>query len=156
MKPVIQEEISGCGIASVATLVGVTYKQAQVAANKLGIFAEDQRLWSETHHVRNLLQHFGGHASSTELSFRSWESLPSVALLSTKWHLERGSPFWHWAVFWRGPQGAVVLDSKKALQANIRTDFWRIKPKWFIEVHRTQQGAAPDVLVAASRRQGRW
>jgi hypothetical protein len=44
MKPIIQEEMTGCGIASVATLAGVTYKQAQAAANKLGIFAEDQLL----------------------------------------------------------------------------------------------------------------
>lgn len=26
MKPVIQEEMTGCGIASVATIVGVTYR----------------------------------------------------------------------------------------------------------------------------------
>jgi hypothetical protein len=37
MKPVIQEEITGCGIASVAALVGVTYKQAKAVANSLGI-----------------------------------------------------------------------------------------------------------------------
>ncbi|QHS10345.1 hypothetical protein [Sinimarinibacterium sp. NLF-5-8] len=139
MKPVLQEEITGCGIASVAALVGVTYKQAQAAANSLGIFAEDQQLWSETHHVRTLLRHFGLSAASSESPFQAWELLPPVALLSTKWHLERGRPYWHWAVFWRSPQGAVVLDSKKALRSNIRTDFWRIKPKWFIEVHGAQK-----------------
>lgn len=154
MNPVIQEEISGCGIASAAALASVTYRQAQAVANKLGIFAEDPRLWSETRHVRTLLQHFGIRASSIETPFQSWESLPSLALLSTKWHLERGRPFWHWAIFWRGPNGPVVLDSKKSLQANVRTDFWRIKPKWFIEVHRTQQGARADRFPVARRRQG--
>lgn len=137
MDPVIQEEITGCGIASVAALAGVTYKEAQAVANGLGIFAEDQRLWSETHHVRALLRHFGLDASPGETPFQSWESLPALALLSTKWHLELGRPFWHWAVFWRGPHGAVVLDSKKALAKHVRTDFWRIRPKWFIEVHPT-------------------
>jgi hypothetical protein len=138
IKPVVQGEVSGCGIASVAALAGVSYAQSQAAANELGIFAEDQRLWSETYHVRALLRHFGLGASATELPFRSWESLPSTALLATKWHLERGRPFWHWAVFWRGPEGAVVLDSKKALRSHVRTDFWRIRPKWFIEVHLPQ------------------
>ena len=136
MKPVIQEELTGCGIASVAALAGITYQEAKSAANRLGIFAEDQRLWSETHHIRTLLRHFEFQASHAELPFQSWASLPDLALLSTKWHLERGRPFWHWAVFWRGPQGAAVLDSKKALQRNVRTDFWRIKSKWYIEVYR--------------------
>lgn len=144
MKPVIQKEPTGCGIASVAALAGVTYREAKSAANRLGIFAEDQQLWSETHHIRTLLRHFGLQATPEESPFQSWESLPPLALLSTKWHLEHGRPFWHWAVFWRGPQGAVVLDSKKELQRNVRTDFWRIKPKWFIEIHRAQQDAPAD------------
>lgn len=134
MKPVIQQEISGCGIASVAALAGVSYKQAQAAANQLGIFAEDQRLWSDTKYVRTLLRHFGLRTSPAETAFGSWESLPRLALLSIKWHLERGVPFWHWVVFWRGPGGPVVLDPKKALRTNVRRDFGRIKPKWFIEI----------------------
>ncbi len=44
MKPVIQEELTGCGIASVAALAGITYQQAKSIANRLGIFAEDQQL----------------------------------------------------------------------------------------------------------------
>ena len=59
MKPVIQEEVTGCGIASVAVLAGVTYRRAKTLANRLGIFAADERLWSETDHVRRLLRHFG-------------------------------------------------------------------------------------------------
>jgi ABC-type bacteriocin/lantibiotic exporter with double-glycine peptidase domain len=149
VKPVIQEELTGCGIASVAALAGITYQQAKSIANRLGIFAEDQQLWSETHHIRTLLLHFGLQASPAESPFQSWGSLPSLALLSTKWHLEYGRPFWHWAIFWRGHQGAVILDSKKTLQHNVRTDFWRIKPKWFIEVHRAQQDAPGDAPKAA-------
>ncbi|TAL00711.1 MAG: hypothetical protein EPO03_13550 [Porticoccaceae bacterium] len=137
MKPVIQEEISGCGIASVAALAGVSYSQAQAAAAQLGIFAQDRRLWSDTQYVRTLLQHFGLKASPVESTFTSWEALPNLALLSIKWHLEGGVPFWHWVVFWRSANGCVVLDPKKALRTNIRKDFGRIKPKWFIEIHRT-------------------
>ena len=134
MKPIVQEEMTGCGIASVAALAGVSYKDVRLVANKLGIYAADVRLWSETQPVRRLLRHFGLRAVRGEKPFQLWDALPPLALLATKWHLERGKPYWHWAVFWRGPQGAVVLDSKKALRANVRTDFWRILPKWFIEV----------------------
>lgn len=135
MKPVIQEEITGCGIASVAALAGVTYQDARVVANTLGIYAADERLWSETHHVRTLLRHFGLRDVRGEKPFQSWDALPPLALLATKWHLEQGKPFWHWAIFWRDPQGAMVLDSKQSLRRNVRTDLWRIKPKWFIEVN---------------------
>ncbi|HEY9547839.1 MAG TPA: hypothetical protein VIR56_17645, partial [Solimonas sp.] len=86
--------------------------------------------------VRSLLAHFDLHAAPRETPFRSWNELPALALLATKWHLECDQAFWHWAVFVRGPDGPVVLDSKKALKRNVRTDFGRIKPKWFIEVSR--------------------
>jgi ABC-type bacteriocin/lantibiotic exporter with double-glycine peptidase domain len=134
MKPVIQEEKTGCGIAAAATLAGVTYRQARRAAGELNISATDARLWSDSIYVRRLLAHFGIHAAMGKVKFVSWDRLPSTALLAIKWHREKGRAYWHWVVFWRGPQGPVVLDSKRSLRMNRRTDFGRMKPKWFIEV----------------------
>lgn len=139
MKPVIQAERTGCGIASVATVAGVSYREAQRAANRLGIFAEDPRLWSETGYVRRLLRQFGVLASKTETRFTTWRTLPRLALLAIKWHRVRGRAFWHWVVFWRGPSGAVVLDSQRALRMHRRTDFGRIRPKWFIAITRIRR-----------------
>lgn len=137
MKPVVQLERTGCGIASVAALAGVGYREMQRVANRLGIFADDPRLWSETDYVRRLLEEFGIKRARTEVPFTSWEALPDLALLAVKWHRERGRPFWHWAVFWRGPYGPVVLDSKRELRNHARTDFSRMKAKWFIPVSLT-------------------
>ncbi len=134
MKPVVQLDRTGCGIASVAALAGVTYRQAQRVANRLGIFAGDHRLWSETGYVRRLLKEFGIRSTRPEVPFTSWEALPDLALLAVKWHKERDHSFWHWVVFWRGPCGPVVLDSKRALRRHLRTDFGRMKPEWFITV----------------------
>lgn len=134
MKPVVQLERTGCGIASVAALAGVSYRQAQCVANQLGIVADDSKLWSETGYVRRLLKEYGIRPASTEAPFISWEALPDLALLAVKWHKERGRPFWHWVVFWRGPYGSVVLDSKRELRNHVRTDFGRMRPKWFISV----------------------
>jgi hypothetical protein len=134
MKPVVQLERTGCGIASVAALAGVSYRQAQRVANRLGIFADDPKLWSETGYVRRLLTEYGIRSARIEMSFTSWEALPDLALLAVKWHRERGRPFWHWVVFWRGPHGPVVFDSKRALRRHVRTDFGRMNPKWFISV----------------------
>ena len=134
MKPVVQLERTGCGIASVAALVGLSYSETKAVANSLGISAQDESLWSETSHVRKLLHHWGIPADSREIPFHSWEALPDLALLSLKWHLEGGRPYWHWAVFVREDGQSYVLDSKKSLRTNRRTDFGRMKPKWYISV----------------------
>lgn len=134
MKPVIQLERTGCGIAAVAALAGVNYAEAKRVANRLGIFADDPTLWSEPDHVLRLLKEYGFRSARTEVPFTSWEALPDCALLAVKWHRERDRAFWHWVVFWRGFDGPVVLDSKRALRRHARTDFGRMKPKWFIPV----------------------
>jgi len=134
MKPVVQLERTGCGIASVAVLADVSYAEAKLAANRLGIFADDSKLWSETGYVRRLLKEYGFRSAISEVPFNSWEALPDLALLAIKWHKERDRSFWHWAVFWRGPRGPVVFDSKRALRRHVRTDFGRMKPNWFIPV----------------------
>lgn len=128
MKPVIQLEPTGCGIASVSAIVGLSYPKAKAIANSLGIFAHDESLWSDTAHVRKLLNHFGFKAGSRKIPFRSWEALPNLALLAIKWHLDNGRPFWHWVVFVRDEGKSCVLDSKMSLSANCRTDFGRMNP----------------------------
>ncbi len=140
MKPVVQLERTGCGIASVAAIAGLSYPKAKSIANSLGIYTSDSALWSDTAHVRRLLRHLGFSVSPRELPFRSWNALPDLALLSIKWHLERGRPYWHWVVFVREDGRACVLDSKKGLRRNRRTDFGRMKPKWFIPVTAARQG----------------
>ncbi len=134
MRVVIQEEISGCGIAAVAVLAGVSYGQAKRRANSLGIYAQDRSLWSDTDYVRRLLKTYGLHAPSGETSCRDWATLPDRTLLAIKGHRENGTPFWHWVVFVREGEDACVLDSKKALKQNSRRDFGRMKPKWFIPI----------------------
>ena len=151
MKPVIQLEPTGCGIASVAAIAGVSYSRAKSAANSLGIFAEDRKLWSETAHVRKLLHHFGLRANPIEVPFHSWDALPDLALLSIKWHLEKRQPFWHWVVFARERDRPYVLDPKKGLRQNTRTDFGRMKPKWSIRVADAQPSLAVDAPQAARR-----
>jgi hypothetical protein len=134
MKPVVQLEQTGCGIAAVAAMAGVSYRHAQRTANRLGIFAHDHRLWSETAHVRCLLQEYRLETVSGEKPFRSWDSLPDLALLAIKWHRERGVPYWHWVVFVRDGEGARVLDSNRSLMHRVRKDFGRMKPKWYLAV----------------------
>ena len=134
IKPVIQEETTGCAIASVAAIAGVSYRNAKAAARRLGIEAADDRLWSDTAHVRKLLAHFKIASASTKVPFRSWTALPDLALLATKWHVHQGRAFWHWVVFVRIKGSPQVLDSKRRLRRHRRTDFGRMRPKWYLRV----------------------
>lgn len=134
MKPIIQEEKTGCGFAVVATIVQLSYMEVKAKANSLGIFAEDERLYSETSYIRRLLNEYGVKTSGDEKPFQSWEVLPNLALLSFKYHIERGRPYWHWAVFRRENGNSVVFDPATYLENNERTDFEDMHPKWYIEV----------------------
>lgn len=134
MDAVVQEEISGCGIAACAALAGISYAASKARANALGIYAEDPTLWSRTDSVRRLAGDLGLVLDGSESPFCGWDALPDRALLSIKWRVERGQPLWHWVAFVREAGGCYVLDSKKSLKTNHRVDFGRMKPKWFIAV----------------------
>lgn len=134
LKSIIQEETTGCGIASVANILGRTYSEMKGVANAMGIYASDKSLWSDTQYVRRMLSSAGVKTSTEEIPFESWEALPDLALLSIKHHREEGKSFWHWVVFKRVGGQPFVLDSASYLPSNIRQDFAAMQPKWFIEV----------------------
>lgn len=134
LKPVIQEESTGCGIASVANILGKTYSEMKFIANSMNIHASDKSLWSDTQYVRRMLSNAGVKTSKSEIPFVSWEELPDLALLPIKHHQENGNEFWHWVVFKRVDGQPFVLDSASYLPSNIRHDFESMQPKWFIDV----------------------
>lgn len=134
LRSVIQEETTGCGIASVANILGKTYPEMKAIANSMGIYADDKSLWSSTRYVREMLLSAGVETSPDEIPFESWDTLPDLALLSIKHHQEAGKNFWHWVVFKRVEGEGYVLDSASYLPNNVRTDFETMQPKWFIDV----------------------
>ncbi|MEH6358604.1 MAG: hypothetical protein V7745_06415 [Pseudomonadales bacterium] len=133
MNVIIQEEKTGCGIASVANIVGLSYEEVKNKANSIGIFAKDESLYSDTGYVRKLLNEYAFNTSDKEVSFNSWDELPNLALLAIKYHLEAGKPYWHWVVFKREKE-AYVLDSASYLEKNKITNLSGLTPKWYIAV----------------------
>lgn len=134
LNPVIQEEATGCGIASAANIIGKTYAEMKAIANAMDIHACDKKLWSDTQYVRRILSGVGVKTSDHEAPFVSWESLPDTALMSLNHYQEDGKNFWHWVVFKRINGNSFVIDSASYLVSNIRRDFDEMHPKWFIEV----------------------
>jgi hypothetical protein len=142
MNPVVQQDRTGCGIASVAVLAHENYRTVKTAAAELGIAVTDPKLWSDTRPVRRLLARFR-LAARKEKPFTSWTSLPDCALLAIKWYREKAGPAWHWVVFVRDASGSYVLDPKRTLRTHRRTDFGRMKPKWFMRVQKKTKGVSP-------------
>ena len=134
LTPVIQEEATGCGIASVANILGKSYQEMKAIANSMGIYADNKSLWSDTEYVRKLLTNAGVSISAEEMPFDSWDKLPDTALLAIKPHCIDGINYWHWVVFKRINGQSVVLDSASYLPCNLRKDFDAMQPKWFIAV----------------------
>lgn len=134
MKAVVQLDSTGCAIASVAALTGRSYVDVKRTAASLGIDVSDAELWSRTTQMRRLLRHLDVNCGPDEEPFRGWEELPTLALLAIKWRATSSGPAWHWVVFVREDQDAYVLDPKRSLASNRRTDFGRMKPKWFIRI----------------------
>jgi len=135
MQPIIQEDKTGCGFASVATLAGVSYQHVKTVEGRLGIDVQDPNLWSDSKYVQKLLTSYSFSVSRKITAFKSWDNLPPRALLAIKWHKRNDCAFWHWVVFYRGPQGPMVFDPKRELHTHCRTDFGRMKPKWFIMIN---------------------
>ncbi len=89
IRPVIQEEPTGCGIAAAAALAGVSYARAKAVAASLGISASDRKLWCETEYVRRLLAKFDLRVAREPTPFRSWAGLPDCAVLASSGILSR-------------------------------------------------------------------
>src|SRR5690606_40051632 len=94
LEQVVQEEATGCGIASVANILGKTYSEMKAVAKARGIHASDKSLWSDTQYVRRMLSSAGVKTAADETPVESWEALPNLALLSIKHHQEEGKDCW--------------------------------------------------------------
>lgn len=134
MKAIIQEDITGCAIASASVLSNQSYQQTKVVFESMGLELTDAALWSSTEPMRALCQQLGIELDKSQHGFTGFEDLPDKALLAIKWKQPQQTAYWHWVVFARLNGRAFIFDSKKGLKHNMRTDFGRIKPKWFIPV----------------------
>lgn len=133
MKRIKQEHYSGCGLACVAMIVGKKYSTIRKTAHDLLNMADDHDLYTNSTHLIQLLSHFEIETSQKKIPFTSWEKLPEKAIVAINHNKE--SDIWHWVVFQKNQHGTWVLDPKPTIKSDRRTDFNRMKPKWYIAVH---------------------
>jgi len=91
MNPVIQEETTGYGIPSIANILGKSYSDMKQIANKMGIYASDISLWSDTQYVRRMLAEFIVNTIRRRTPFQHGTTFLTLLfyLLSTTTKMER-------------------------------------------------------------------
>lgn len=150
-----QEHVRGCGLACVAMLTGLPYNWIRDDYDE--IFGPPERSKSLTkgtssleygtdaQDLNALLEANDFNSNKRLISFKSWNDLPEFAILAVRYkqHKKYGNETWHWVVFDRKEN--VVYDpwiSKEEKQAgkieNIRTDYKRMRPKFFLGVFYTK------------------
>jgi hypothetical protein len=67
------------------------------------------------------------------IPFTTWRKLPEKAILGI--NHDRKNNNWHWVVYIKDYLGEYVLDPKTTIKTERRTDFSRMKPKWYITIH---------------------
>lgn len=133
MKRVKQGNASGCGLACVAMLANKKYEEIRELAKEILNFNNDHDLYTDTTHLRKLLLSFGIVTSSKKVPFTEWGKLPKKAILGINHDMKTDK--WHWVVYQRDDRGASVLDPKVTIKTDRRTDFSRMRPKWYISIH---------------------
>jgi len=126
---------SGCGIATVACLTGISYEESLRLAKEV-LWPEEtrKRFYTTSNDLRKLLKVLGVKTSPKKVT-TSWDEVSNLAIAAIRLH-RNGN--WHWVTFERDADGARVYDSNpQAFFGMPRTDFGRMKLEWYIPVIRS-------------------
>jgi len=133
IQRVVQEDKTGCGLACIAMLAGVCYKEAKKAALDNLKFRTKDEFYTGTGQLKELAAHFNIEIEGKRRrKFRNWSELPDVAIVSI--NPKENNKYWHWVVFQRKDGAEVVFDPKKSIKTDRRTDFDRMKPFGYLPV----------------------
>lgn len=132
MQRIVQVDSTGCGLACVAMLAGRSYEQVKRKSIRLGILNDKEPFYTVTQDLRELLANYN-ISSKPGRKVRKWESLPDKAILAINHQENYG--IWHWVVFVRvSSEKFYVLDPRRAVKTERRTDFGRMRLRSYIEV----------------------
>jgi len=132
MKRVLQGNPSGCGLACVAMLANRSYREVRDKARLIPGFDNDHCLRTNASELRSLLEEYGISASKHLIPFRDWNHLPNLCILAINYN--ESTEIWHWVIFTSNNGNKYVLDPNPHIKTSRRTDFRRIKTKWYLKI----------------------
>jgi ABC-type bacteriocin/lantibiotic exporter with double-glycine peptidase domain len=131
IRRITQQTGTSCGIACVAMLARISYREAFRA----GIECYDKEHWSGTHRttigeLRDILASLGWRLGR-KVATTDWKKVPEGCLVAVHWKEEQG---WHWVVTSEDDDGAFFFDPRKSVKAYGRRDFKKVPVAWYHHV----------------------
>lgn len=132
IKRVIQEDSTGCGIACVAMVAGISYAEAkQLTVNNKILKKSVKNFYTTTKDLVNILKSIGIEPSKGR-KVRYWSSINNISIVAINF-LET-TDTWHWVVFIPDADTGYVLDPSKRIKAEKRIDFSRMRLRSYIPI----------------------
>lgn len=128
-----QHDATDCGLACVAMLAKVSVDDVKRKARDLFNWADENDFSTEGPELRKLLNFYKIQTAKRLVPFNGWDKLPSLCILAINYH--EMDETWHWVIFERKDGEKSVTDPNSYVKANKRTDFGRMKPKWYLKIY---------------------
>lgn len=132
MKRIVQNDPTGCGIACVAMLSEKSYQKVKSELLESSKFSKKRTFYTDDNDLRKLSSKFGISLGRLR-QFRTWSEIPDKSIVAINYKKNDEDPEWHWVVFRRINNEEFVFDPKKAIKKVKRTDFGRMKAKWYLK-----------------------
>ncbi len=134
IRRIVQKDRTGCGLACIAMLAECEYSQVKKAYLELFERASNDEYYTRAPDLRKLGQAFSLDIGGRRRKFKNFQDLPKLAILAINYREDEGT--WHWVVFCRTADEKFVLDPKKSVKSERRTDFGRLakNTRWFVSV----------------------
>jgi ABC-type bacteriocin/lantibiotic exporter with double-glycine peptidase domain len=131
MRRKIQRDVTGCGLACVSMLAGVTYASVKSRAIALGLVESRGPFYTCSADLRKLLLSFD-LTSKQGRKVTSWQSVSTLAIVAI--NHQAASDTWHWVVYISSGNDAYVLDPRAKIKTARRVDFGRMHLRSFIPI----------------------
>ena len=124
IKRVIQEDSTGCGIACIAMVAGISYAEAkQITLNNEILKKSVKNFYTTTKDLVNVLNSIGIESSKGR-KVRYWSSINTISIVGINF-LET-TDTWHWVLFIPNEDTGYVLDPSKRVKTEKRTEPYRV------------------------------
>jgi len=129
----VQKDQTGCGIACVAMLSGITYLKARKLATELGEVPDEKgRYYTQSWQLRHILSELGV-SSRKGRKVSKWRSINCLSIVGINYRSPEGKDAtWHWVIYVPGSDGGYVLDPMGHIKSTRRRDFSRMAPNRYI------------------------
>lgn len=132
LQRVVQKTGTSCGVACVAMLARLSFRDAKGLVSL--VLKKD---WDQGNHrtyasdLRAMLKPLGWRLGR-QVKCRTWRKVPPGALVAVQRKLPKND--WHWVVSGKDAKGNFFLDPRKNVKAIRRREFTQAPPSWYHHV----------------------